>query len=56
MYNKGRNVNFEQELSKIASSKIAQDHLESCKLLLEALINIQKQTNQKGKKALITLE
>lgn len=56
MYNKGCNVNFEQELSKIASSKIAQDHLESCKLLLEALINIQKQTNQKGKKALITLE
>lgn len=48
MYNKGHNVNYEQELSMIESSKIAQDHLESCKLLLEALMNIQKQTDEKG--------
>lgn len=52
MYSKGQNVDYEQELRKIESSKIAQDHLESCKLLLEALMNIQKHTDEKGKKAL----
>lgn len=44
MYNTGRNVNYEQELIKMESSKIAQDHLESCKLLLQALMNIQQLT------------
>lgn len=48
MYNSGRNVNYEQELIKIESSKIAQDHLDSCKLLLQALMNIQNQTDLKG--------
>lgn len=48
MHNKGRNVDYEQELSKIESSKIAKDHLEDCKLLLEALMNIQKHTDEKG--------
>lgn len=47
-YKKGHNVDYEQELRKIESSKIAKDHLESCKLLLEALMNIQKQTEEKG--------
>lgn len=55
MYNTGRNVNYEQELIKMESSKIAQDHLESCKLLLQALMNIQQLTAIKGKKALTTL-
>lgn len=54
MYSKGHNVDYEQELSKIESSKIAKDHLESCKLLLEALMNIQKQTDETGKKELTT--
>lgn len=54
MYSKGHNVDYEQELSKIGSSKIAIDHLERCKLLLEALMFIQKHTDEKGKKALTT--
>lgn len=54
MYSKGHNVDYKQELSKIESSKIEKDHLESCKLLLEALMNIQKHTDEKGKKALTT--
>lgn len=48
MHKKGRNVDYEQELSKIESSKIATEHLESCKFLLEASMNIQKQTEEKG--------
>lgn len=54
MYSKGHNVDYEQELSKIESSKIAKYHLESCKLILEALLTLQKQTDEKGKKALTT--
>lgn len=53
MYSKGHNVDYKQELSKIESSKIAKDHLESCKLLLEALMKL-KHTDEKGKKALTT--
>lgn len=47
---RGRNVDYEQELIKIESSKIAQDHVESCKLLLEALMNIKKETEHRGNK------
>lgn len=50
MYNTGRNVNYERQLTEIESFKITQDHLDSCKLILQALMNIQNQTDLKGEK------
>lgn len=48
MQKKKRNVDYVQDLMKIESSKFTKDRLESCKIILEGLLLIEKQTEKKG--------
>lgn len=43
------NVDYEEELIMIERSKFTDDHLKTCRILLDALANIEKQTDSKGK-------
>lgn len=45
----GCSVDYEEELIKIERSKFTDYQLDTCRILLEALTNIQKQTDSRGK-------